>query len=56
MCIKAFFPFGGGPNLVLGIGRKKQIFFLRTPADVKFFTKLSEKWYLDVKKNHYPLR
>ena len=37
MHTKAFFPFGGGPNLVLGIGRKNQIFFLRTPAAVKFF-------------------
>ena len=43
MCTKAFFPFGGGPNLVLGIGRKNQIFFLRTPAAVMFFAPNSQK-------------
>ena len=32
MNIKAFFPFGEGPNLILGIGRENRIFFLRTPA------------------------
>ena len=43
MSTKAFFPFGGGPNLVLGIGRKNQIFFLRTPAAVKFFHRTIRK-------------
>ena len=43
MNIKAFFPCGGGSNLILGTGRENQIFFLRTPATVKFFfTKLSK--------------
>ena len=37
MNIKAFFPCGGGSNLILGTGRENQIFFLRTPATVKFF-------------------
>ena len=37
MCTKSFFPFGGGPNLVFRRGRKDKIFFLRTPAAVKFF-------------------
>ena len=37
MNTKAFFPCGGGSNLILGIGSENQIFFLRTPADVKFF-------------------
>ena len=41
MNTKAFFPFGGGSNLIFGIGGENQIFFLRTPATVKFFTKLS---------------
>ena len=43
MNIKAFFPCGGGSNLILGMGREDQIFFLRIPATVKFvFTKLSK--------------
>ena len=37
MSTKAFFPCGGGSNLILGLGRENQIFFLRTPATVKFF-------------------
>ena len=40
MNTKAFFPCGGGSNLILGIGRENQIFFLRTPAAVKFFHKI----------------
>ena len=36
------FPCGGGSNLILGTGTKNQIFFLRTPATIKFFTKLSK--------------
>ena len=43
MNTKAFFPCGRGSNLILGIGRENQIFFLRTSATVKFFsTKLSK--------------
>ena len=49
MSTKAFFHFGGGPNLVLGIGRKNQIFFLRTPAAVKFFHKTVKKMILSCK-------
>ena len=36
---QSIFPFQGGSNLILGIGRKNQIFLLRTPAAVKFFSK-----------------
>ena len=36
------FPFWEGSNLILGISMENQIFFLRTPAAVKFFTKLSK--------------
>ena len=43
MKIKAFFPFGGGSNLILGKGRKNQIFLLRTPANVNFFHKIVKK-------------
>ena len=38
MNTKAFFPCGGGLNLILGIGRKIQIFFLRTAAAVRYFS------------------
>ena len=37
MSTKAFFPCGGGSNLILGTGMESQIFILRTPATVKFF-------------------
>ena len=50
---KAFFPYGGGPNLILGIGRENQIFFLRTPATVKFFPQSCQKWHFGVKKNSF---
>ena len=42
MNTKAFFPCGGGSNLILGTGIENQIFCLRTRATVKFFTKLSK--------------
>ena len=42
MNTKAFFPCGGGSNLILGTYSENQIFFLRTPADVNCFTKLSK--------------
>ena len=54
MNTKAIFHYGGGSNLIIGIGKKNKIFFLRTPATVKFFPKLSEKLSSGVKKNHYP--
>ena len=37
MDTKAFFPCGGGSNLVLGTGKENQIFILRTQATIKFF-------------------
>ena len=37
MDTKVFFPCDGGSNLILGIGTENQIFFLRTPATIKFF-------------------
>ena len=40
MNIKALFSCGEGSNLILGIGRESQIFFLRTPAPVKFFDQI----------------
>ena len=38
MNTKAFFHSGEGSNLILGISMENQIFFLRTPASVKFFS------------------
>ena len=37
MNTKALFPCVGGSNLILGIVRENQIFFLRIPTTVKFF-------------------
>ena len=56
MNTKAFFPCGGWSNLILGIGSEKQIFFLRTPAAIKFFSPNSQKMTLWCKINHYPPR
>ena len=56
MNTKAFFPCGGGSNLILGTSSENQIFFQRTPAAVKFFTKLLKNDTLVQKENHYPLR
>ena len=54
MNTKAIFHSGGGSNLILGIGRENKIFFLRTPATVKFFHQIVRKMILWCKKNHYP--
>ena len=43
MNTKAFFPYGGRSNLILGTGIENQIFFLRTPATVKFFHQIVKK-------------
>ena len=42
MNTKALFPCGGGSHLILGTGTENQIFLLKTPAAIKFFTKLSK--------------
>ena len=54
MNTKAIFYCGEGSNLILGIGRENKIFFLRTPAIVKFFHKIVRKMILWCKKNHHP--
>ena len=43
MSVKAFFPCGGGSNLILEIGSENQIFFLRTPSAFKFFHQIVKK-------------
>ena len=40
---QSIFPCGGGSNLILGIGIENQIFFLRTPATIKFFHQILKK-------------
>ena len=54
MNTKAFFPCAGGPNLILGIGRENQIFFLKTPAAVKIFSKNCQKMTFWCKINSLP--
>ena len=43
MNTKAFFPYGEGSNLILGTGMESKIFFLRTPAAIKFFKQIVKK-------------
>ena len=50
MNTKTFFPCGGGSNLILGTGTENQIFFLRTPAAIIFFSPNSQKMTLWHKK------
>ena len=49
MTMQAFLPCGGGSNLILGIGRENQIFFVGTPAAVKFFPQNCQKMVFGVK-------
>ena len=46
MSTKALFPCGVGSNLILGTGMANQIFFLRIPATVKFFSQYCQKMTL----------
>ena len=43
MNTKAFFPCGGKSNLILGTCKENQIFFVRTPAAIKFFHQILKK-------------
>ena len=52
MSTKAFFPCGGGSNLILGIGMENQIFILITPVAIKFFHQILKNCHFGVKKNH----
>ena len=54
MNTKAFFPCGGGSNLILGIGRENQISFLKTPTTVKFFSQNCQKMAFWCTKNPLP--
>ena len=50
MNTKALFPCEGGSNLILGTGMENQIFILRIPATIKFFSSNSQKLSLWCKK------
>ena len=50
MNTKAFFPCGGGSNLILGISRENHIPFLKTPPGVKFFSQNCQKMTFWCKK------
>ena len=52
MSTKAFFPCGGGSNLILGTGTENQIFILITPAAIKIFHQILKNCHFGVKKNH----
>ena len=43
MSTKAFFPCGGGSNLILETDTENHIFILRTPATINFFHQILEK-------------
>ena len=56
MSTKAFFPCGGGSNLILEIGKENQIFILRTPAAIRFFHQILKICHFGVKNKNitYP--
>ena len=52
MNTKAFFPCGGGSNLILGTGTENHIFILKTPAAIIFFSSNSQKMTLWCKEKN----
>ena len=56
MNTKALFPCGEGSNLILWTGIEKLLFFIRTPAAIKFFHQILKNFHFSVKKSHYPPR
>ena len=53
MSTKAFFPGGGGSNLILGTGMENQILFLITPAAINFFHQILKNCHFGVKKTSF---
>ena len=49
MSTKAFFPCGGGSELILGTGTENQIFILRTPVAIKSFYQILNNCQFGVK-------
>ena len=54
MNTKTFSPCGGGSNLILGTGMENQIFLVRSPATIKFFSPNSLKMTLWCKIKSLP--
>ena len=54
MSTKAFFPCGGGSNLILGIGTENQLFILRTPAAIKVFHQILKNCHSGLKNKSLP--
>ena len=53
MSTKAFFPCGGGSNLILGTGKENQILFLITPAAINFFHQILKNYHFGCKKKSF---
>ena len=53
MSTKAFFPCGGGSNLILGTGKENQIFILITPAAINYFHQILKNCHFGVKKKSF---
>ena len=51
MSTKAFFPYGGGSNLILGTGTENQIFIPTNPATIKFSHQILKNCQFGVKKS-----
>ena len=47
---QSIFPLQGSSNLILGTSIENQIFFLRTPAAIKFFHQILKEMTLWCKK------
>ena len=50
MSTKAFFPCGGGSDLISGTGTENQIFILITPAAINYFHQILKNCHFGVKK------
>ena len=53
MSTKAFYPCGGGSNLILGTGMENQIFILITPAAINFFHQILKNCHFGVRKKSF---
>ena len=54
MSTKTLVSYGEGSNLISGIGTENQIFFLRTPAAIKFFHQILKNCHFGVKNKLLP--
>ena len=54
MSTKAFFPCGGGSNLISGTDTENQILFLITPAAINFCHQILKNCHFGVKKKIIP--